>query len=303
MSGRASLLATALAAAALVTPACGATVEVRPGAAVFAPTAVTIVELPPALEWSGPGAQAHVQRLADDSLLEVTGGRAVIAAELPGGGDADVQSALRALGEDAGTALTFSLSVGAGRRLAKGANPISTFQPTKRLVVDFVARVEVRPVGAPEVIGSVEAIESGMANEAEVAGNGEKRGFAAAIDEALEEAVRTFAPRIYTPRQRTLIVEVPTSVSGDLVKKVEILQQTYPELSMAEIQTLADSRERFLVVAPGQFAKLGVQPGDLLGVPGGETRASRAALARLIARGGKPMLAVVRGGQHYILSL
>jgi len=300
MSRRASLLAIAIALGAV---GCGATVEVRPGAAALAPTIATIVDLPPAVDWSGPGAQARVQRLADDSLLEVTGGRAVIATELPGPDDGDVQTALRALGEDAGNALTFSLSVGMGRRFVKGANPITSFQATKRVVVDYVARVEVRRVGAPDVIGSVEAMETGMANEAEAAGNGEKRGIAAAIDEAVEEAVRTFAPRVYTPRRRTLIVEVPAAVSGDLVKTLETLQLTYPELSLAEVQSLAESHERFLVVAPGHFEKLGVLPGDLLGVPGGGTRASRAALGRLVARGGKPLLAVVRGGQRYILSL
>ena len=69
------------------------------------------------------------------------------------------------------------------------------------------------------------------------------------------------------------------------------------------MQSLADSRERFLVVEPGQLTTLGVQAGDLLGVPGGQTRASRAALARAVARGVKPLVAVVRGGQRYILSM
>ncbi|HEY7373326.1 MAG TPA: hypothetical protein VIF57_14280 [Polyangia bacterium] len=295
--------AAVAAVGALAASGCGVTVEMRPGAAALAPSVATIVQLPPAIEWSGPGAQARVQRLADDSLLEVTGGRAVIAAELPGSADADAQAALRALGEDATTALTFSLTVGMGRRLIKGANPIASFQATKRLVVDHVARIEVRRVGAAEIIGSVEAVESGPANESEAVGAGEKLGVAAAIDEAMDEAVRTFAPSIYTRRRPTLLVEVPVAVRGDLVKTLETLQQLYPELSIAEIQALAESRERFLVVAPGHLAKLGVQPGDLLGVPGGQTHATRAALARLVARGGKPLLAVVRGGQRYILSL
>ena len=63
---------------------CGATVEVHPPGEAYAPTIVTIVEMPPAIDWTGPGAQRRVQRLAADSLLEVTGGRAVIADELPG---------------------------------------------------------------------------------------------------------------------------------------------------------------------------------------------------------------------------
>jgi len=153
------------------------------------------------------------------------------------------------------------------------------------------------------VIGTVEAIHSGAPNEVEAPRGGERRGAAAAIDEALEAAVRAFAPAIYTPRRPTLVVEVPVAVARDVVKKTETLQQLYPELSVAELQILAESRERFLVIEPGHFAKLGVVPGDLLGVPGGETRASRAALARALARGGKPLVAIVRGGQRYIVGL
>jgi hypothetical protein len=305
MARRRAARALALALGALGAGACGATVEVRPAGAAFAPTIVTVVQLPPAID-KGIAAveQPRIQRVADDSLLEVTGGRAVIAAELPGNGDGDVQAALRVLGEDAGNALTFSLAVRRGGRLVEGANPIPSFEAPRHLAIDYVARVEVRHVGAPDVIGVVEAVESGADDESATAAvPGEKRGAAAAIDEALEEAVHTFAPRLYTPRRPTLIVEVPVAVSHDLVRKVETLQRLYPELSVAQIQTLADSRERFLVVAPGHFEKLGVQPGDVLGVPGGETRASRAALARLVARGGKPLLAIVRGGQRYILNM
>jgi hypothetical protein len=90
------------------------------------------------------------------------------------------------------------------------------------------------------------------------------------------------------------------AVSGDLIKKVETLQQLYPELSIAQLQALAESRERFLVVAPGHLGALGIEPGDLLGVPGGETIASHAALARAVARGRRPLLAIDRNGQHYL---
>jgi hypothetical protein len=100
-----------------------------------------------------------------------------------------------------------------------------------------------------------------------------------------------------------LLVEVPPAAAGDLMQKLQTLQRLYPELTLAQMQALADSRERFLVVEPGLLAKLGVAPGDLLGVPGGRTDASRAALARAVARGDKPLVAVVRGGQRYILSL
>ena len=153
--------AATLGAGVLCAAGCGATVELGPGAAVYAPSIVTIVEMPPAIDWTGPGAQQRVQRLAADSLIEVTGGRAVIADELPGTTDSDVQAALRALGEDAANTLTFSITVGLGKRLITGANPIQSFTAPKRMVVDYVARVEVRHVGAPDVIGTVEAIKTG----------------------------------------------------------------------------------------------------------------------------------------------
>jgi hypothetical protein len=292
-----------LGAAVLCAAACGTTVELGPGAAAYAPTIVTIVEMPPAIDWTGPGAQQRVQRLAADSLIEVTGGRAVIADELPGTTDSDVQAALRALGEDAANTLTFSITIGLGNRLMAGANPIRSFTAPKRMVVDYVARIEVRHVGAPEIIGTVEAIETGAINETGTGNTGEKWAAAEAIDEALDEAVRVFAPGVHTPRRRTLIVEVPPADAHDLMRKLETLQRLYPELSVAEVQTLADSGERFLVVEPGQLAALGVAAGDLLGVPGGRTDASRAALARVVARGGKPLVAVVRGGQRYILPM
>ena len=295
-------LALVPALGAVSASACGTTVEVQPAGRAFAPTIATIVEMPPAIDWTGPGAQQRVQRLAADSLIEVTGGRVVIADELPGTSEADVQAALRALGEDAANALTFSISVGLGRRLVAGANPIASFQRAKRLMTEYVVRVEVRHVGAPDVIGAVEAIETGPVNESE-SGRGEKPSVAVAIDAAIDDAVSTFAPRIHTPRRPTLVVEVPPAATDNLARKLEVLQQLYPELTIAELQTLSESRERFLVLEPGHLAKLGLVAGDLLGVPGGETRATRAALARAVARGGKPLVAVLRGGQRYILGL
>ena len=52
----------------------------------------------------------------------------------------------------------------------------------------------------------------------------------------------------------------------------------------------------------GRWPALGIARGDLLGVPGGVTAASRAALVRAVARGLRPALAVERGGQRYLLA-
>src|SRR5206468_1565160 len=131
--------------------------------------------------------------------------------------------ALRALGEDTGSELSFSIRVGIGKRLVNNANPISSFQSTRRLVIDFRARIEIRQVGAPEVIGVVESVASGPANEPELGPDGERRGPLEAIDEALERAVRAFAPGLATPRRPTLVVEVPLAASPGLVQRLAAL--------------------------------------------------------------------------------
>ena len=289
-----------LAALASASAGCSGLVDLRPEAAALAPFVSTIVAMPTSIDWGGINDQRRLQRRTGDSLLELTGGRAVIAEELGGQDDPYLQEMLRTLGEDPAHALSFTITVGTGKRLISSAAPISGFQSSRRLVVDFVARVEVRHIGAPAVIGTVESIETGTPNEPEVGSNGEAQGPMAAIDDALERAVAAFAPRLITPRRRTLIVEVPVAASGSLVRRLEALQQLYPELTEAQLQRLAVTRERFLVVEPGSLAGLGIVPGDLLGVPGGETIASHAALARAVARGRKPLLAIDRNGQHFL---
>lgn len=284
----------------LVGVGCGSTVEVRPDARVIAPTVAMIVAMPVSIEWDAIADQRRLQRRMGDALLEVTGGRAVLAEELEGQGDAYLKEVVRSVGEDPARALTFTMRVGAGRRLVNNASPISSFRQTKRLVVDFTARIEVRRVGAPEVIGAVETITTGDANEPEIGPEGERQGALAAIDDALGKAVRTFAPRLLSRRQPTLLVEIPAEASHHFVRRLEAMQQLYPELSLEQMQVLASSRERFLVVVPGSLARLGLAPGDLVGVPGGESDASRAALVRALASGKTPLLTINRGGQHFL---
>jgi hypothetical protein len=276
------------------------TVEVKPDARALAPTVAMIVAMPTSLEWDSMADQRRLQRRVSDALLEVTGGRAVVAEELRGQDDDYLKKALQAIGEDPTRAVTFSLRVGAGRRLVNNAAPISSFGQTRRLVVDFSARIEVRRVGAGDVIGTVEVVTSGNANEPEIGPDGERQGPLEAIDAALERAVRTFAPALFTPPTRTLIVEVPVAAAGDLTTRLQALQELYPELTEAELERLGASRERFLVVTPGRLASLGIAKGDLLGVPGGETLASRAALARAMARGETPLLSVTRGRERFL---
>jgi hypothetical protein len=282
---------------------CASTVEVYPAAQALAPTVATVVGLPVSIGWGGDADLRRIQRRTSDTLIAATGGHAVIAEELVvGEDDASVATALKSLGEDPARAVTFAVSVGMGGRLVNGTSAIPGFIVGKRLIVDYHATVAVRKLGSREVIGNVESIVSGPPNEPEVGPDGEKRAAMAAIDEALARAVASFAPRLAGRGRAATIVEVPTDVAGSVTRRLSTLATLYPELSLDEMQALAQSPERFLVLEPGFLLPLGIARGDLLGVPGGETAASRAALARAVARGLKPALAVVRGGQRYLLA-
>jgi hypothetical protein len=282
---------------------CSSTIEVQPAAQALAPRIATVVGLPMSIGWGGAQELQRLQRRTSDSLIAASGGRAVIAEELvTGEDDVQVAAACKALGEDPTSALTFAISVNYGGRQVDGVSAIPGFIVGKNLIVDFHAHLEVRHVGAGEVIGTVETVESGAPNEPEIAPNGDKHAAMRAIESAIEKAIATFAPRLVSPPRDTFVVEVPVGAAGSPVRRVTTLAELYPELSIEQTQSLGGSRERFLVVTPGELARLGLQAGDLLGVPGGQTNASRAALARAVARGQKPALAIVRAGQRYILA-
>jgi hypothetical protein len=289
--------------AALLVAGCASTVEVRPAAEALAPTVTVVVGLPLSIGWGGDIELRRIQRRASDSLVAATGGRAVIAEELvTGEDDQAVAAALRALGEDPARALTFTTSVAMGGRMVNGISPIPGFIVGKRLVVDYHAAIEVRHLGSREVIGTVETIASGAPNEAEVGPDGEKHAAMEALDTAFEKAIASFAPRLVSAAPAAQIVEVPADAAKSVARRLTALGALYPELSLDQMQELGQSRERFLVLAPGPLAGLGIARGDLLGVPGGVTAASRAALARAVARGLRPALAVERGGQRYVLA-
>jgi hypothetical protein len=282
---------------------CTSTIEVRPAAESLAPTVASVVGLPISIGWGGDPELRRIQRRTSDSLIAASGGRAVIAEELlTGEDDPGVTAALKALGEDPRHALTFTISVAIGGRMENGISPIPGFIVGKRLVVDYHAHVDVRQLGNREIIGSVETVASGAPNEPEVGPDGEKHAVMEAIDAALEKAIATFAPRLVSSASGATIVEVPPEAAASVTRRLTALGTLYPELSLDEMQALAQSRERFLVLAPGALATLGIARGDLLGTPGGVTAASRAALARAVAHGLKPALAVERGGQRYVLA-
>ncbi|HVT06332.1 MAG TPA: hypothetical protein VHO67_02695 [Polyangia bacterium] len=288
---------------ALLGTACSTTIEVRPAAQVVAPTVDAVLGLPISIGWGGDVDLRKLQRRTSDLLIEATGGRAVIAEELVEGEDeAAVTAALRALGEDPARTLAFALSVGMGGRMVPGTSAIPGFIVGKRVVVDYHARIEVRHVGSKQVLGSVETVASGMPNEAEVGVKGKRGAALEAIASAVEKALATFAPRLVPSARPFQIVEIPIFQAASVTRRLALLGTIYPELTVEQMQEIAQSRERFFVVEPGELAALGVAPGDMLGVPGGHTAASRAALARALSRGLQPALAIERAGQQYILA-
>ncbi len=303
MTGRSLALAVSFAGAIACAVGCTSTVEVLPAAASLAPSVVIVVGLPLSLGWGGDADLRRIQRRASDSLIAASGGHAVIAEELvTGEDDPAVAGALKSLGEDPQHALTFAINVAMGGRMENGISPIPGFIVGKRLIVDYHAHIDVRQLGSRQIIGSVETIASGAPNEPEVGPDGDKHAVMEAIDTALQKAIATFAPRLVSHASGAAIVEVPAEAAASVTRRLTALGSLYPELSLDQMQALAQSRERFLVLAPGALAALGIARGDLLGVPGGVTAASRAALARAVAHGLRPALAVERGGQRYVLA-
>jgi hypothetical protein len=287
----------------LTVAGCASTVEVRPGAEAIVPLVTTVVGLPPSIGWGSGGDLRRLGRRVSDSLIAATGGHAVIAEELVNGeDDAAVAAALKALGEDPTRAVTFTINVGMGGRLENGVAAIPGFIVSKRLIVDYHATIVVRKLGSREPIGNVETIVSGVPNDPEIGPDGARNAALEALDGALRKAVATFAPRLVALGRAADIVEIPPEAAGSMARRLTLLGALYPELSLDEMETLAGSRERFLVRDPGPLSAFGIARGDLLGVPGGVTTASRAALFRAVARGLKPSLAVVRGGQRYVLA-
>lgn len=282
---------------------CSSTIEVRPAAHAVAPTVDTVLGLPISIGWGGDVDLRKLQRRTSDLLIAATGGRAVIAEELVDGEDeAAVNAALRALGEDPARTLSFALTVGQGGRLMAGTSAIPGFLVGKHLVIDYHARIEVRHVGSKQLLGAVETVASGHPNDAEVGAKGQKGAALEAIAEAVDKALATFAPRLQPSARPFQIVEIPRDQAASVTRRLTLLATIYPELPIGQMQEIARSRERFFVVAPGELAALGVVAGDMLGVPGGYTAASRAALSRALSRGLQPSLAVERAGQQYILA-
>jgi len=303
-------LATA-ALCATVAGCVGPQVNVESEASAVAGGVTAIAGLPNDLAYGTPAEQRRAQRRTDDALLVLAGGHAVLSGELGAReghelADKEIVDGVRAAGQDPEHVLTFAIMASRARRFVANG---SGFELGRRLVLDYIVRLEVRRVGHADVIGTVDTVVAGNPNEGEVGARGESLGLQKAIEEAIAKAVRTFAPRLAARAasgraapEPPMIAEVPVGAGAATVARLQAVQELYPELSIEQVQALATSGERFLVVRPGALAPIGVAAGDLLAPPFGQELTSRAALARLLAGGGPVKLVVQRAGQRYLLA-
>ena len=285
------------------TAGCFSTVDRRPSAPSLASHVDLVVGLPVSIAWGGPIELRRIQRRTSDSLIAATGGSAVIAEELAAGDkDAQVAAALRALGEDASHALTLALSVRIGGRREPNVSPIPGFIVGHLAIIDYRVRVEVRSAATQEVVGSVETIASGLANDPEVGPHGERRAAMQAIDEALRKTIRAFAPRLAGGSRPFDVAEDSAGPGASFTDRLSRLTELYPEMSVEDMEALALSGDSLVVLEPGPLRALGILRGDLLRLPEASARSSRATLARALSRGSAPSIEVDRNGQHYVLA-
>lgn len=311
--GRATLaVAFAVMMAAGATGCATSVMHARPDAATLAPKVTAVVALPPRLGFGHAVDQRRAARRMGDALIEATGGHAILADELPRLDPELLADGVRALGEDPVQTLTFSVTAGRGERvealaLPGGGASRGAGRPVRRYV-DYTVRLDVRRADSVDVIGSIETFASVFANAADFDPTGRPQGLGAAIDSAMKQALRQFAPDLIPTQPFPTMLEAPRRVEDDLhggslaaTDKLRRLEALYPEASADDIAALASSRARFLIIKPGRLAAIGLERGDLVSGLGGQQLGSRAAFARTLARGDTPAMSIDRGGSRFLL--
>jgi hypothetical protein len=302
------IMVLAGAAAAGVLSGCGTSiVHSRPDAALIAPKVAAVVALPPKLGFGRAVEQRRAARRTGDALIEATGGHAILAEELGRTDPELIADEIRRLGEDPTQTLTFSVTAARGERVEAVGGVGGGARPVRRYM-DYVVRLDVRRADQRDVIGSIETCATAFANGPEVDGEGKPVGLQKAINEAMANALKTFAPQLVPSAPFPKVVEVPQraddSIGGGAlaaIDKLRKLEALYPELSTDDLAALASSRARFLIVSPGRLASVGLARGDLVSGMGGQTLGSRGALARTLARGDVPAMTVDRIGGRFLV--
>lgn len=284
----------------------GAIVHTRGDAASLIPNVTAVLSMPPKLSFGRVGDQRRVSRRMGDSLIQATGGHAILVEELPSADPELIADALRGLGEYPEQTLTFSVI--AARTERAEASLVGGTRRVRRYA-DYIVRLDVRRADRPDVLGSIETFASAFAQAPEVSPEGKALGLQQAIDQAILQAVKSFAPKLAVAGEPfPTLVEIPvrsegSAINGALaaVDKLRKLQVLYPECSVAELAGLASSNAFFLVVKPGRLTSLGLAAGDLVAGLGGHNLGGRAALARALARGNTPAMAIDRAGGRFLV--
>jgi hypothetical protein len=261
--------------------------------------------LPPRLGFGRNGDQRRVARRTGDTVIQATGGHAILSEELPSVDPELIADGLRALGEDPSQIVTFSVIGARSERVE--ASGVGGAHAVRRYA-DYVVRLDIRRADRPDVLGSVETFATAFANAPEVAADGRPTGLQQAIDQAVHQALTSFAPDLGPSAPFPALVEAPVRTEGSAiggalaaVDKLRKLQVLYPEIAPDDLASLASSNARFLVVNPGRLAALGLLPGDLVAGMGGGSLGGRAALARTLARGDTPAMSIDRNGGRFLI--
>jgi hypothetical protein len=284
---------------------CGTTiVHARADAAEFAPKVTAVMALPPRLGFGRAVDQRRAARRTGDALIEASGGHAILAEELPRLDPELLGDGIRSLGEDPSQTLTFSVTAARGERMES----VAGIAGAVRRYMDYTVRLDVRRADRPEVLGSIETCATAFSVAPDLDTEGRPQGLQKAINDAVTSALKTFAPQLVAATPFPTLVEVPARLEDNLqggslaaVDKLRKLEALYPELAVDDLAALASSRARFLVVNPGRLANVGIARGDLVSGMGGQTLGSRAALARILARGDVPALSIDRVGGRFLV--
>ncbi|MEP6653461.1 MAG: hypothetical protein ABJA82_08895 [Myxococcales bacterium] len=304
--GDATFAAVVSLAVTLALAGCGgAIVHTRGDAATLIPNVTGVLAMPPRLSFGRLGDQRRTARRTGDTLIEATGGHAILSDELPSPDPELIADGLRSLGEDPQQTLTFSV-IAARNERAEGSSVGGVVRVHR--YADYVVRLDVRRADSPDVLGSIETFATAYARAPEVDDKGQPVGLQQAIDQAVHQALTSFAPKLLASTPFATIVEVPvrsegSSITGALaaIDKLRRLQVLYPEQTAEELASLASSNARLMIMKPGRLAALGLLPGDLVSGMGGQTLGGRAAFARTLARGDTPALSIDRGGARFLI--
>ncbi|HEY4187142.1 MAG TPA: hypothetical protein VGP07_18850, partial [Polyangia bacterium] len=240
---------------------CGTTiVHSRRDATMLIPKVTAVVALTPKLGFGRSADQRRAARHMGDTLIEASGGHAILAEELTRTDPELIADEVRRLGEDPTQTLTFSVTAARGERIeaVAGVSAVAGAARPVRRYFDYVIRMDVRRSDKPEVIGSIETCATAFANASDMDAEGHPQGLQKAIGVAIQNALKTFAPQLIPAAPFPTVVEVPALMEDNLqggslaaIDKLRKLESLYPELSMDDLAALASSRARFLIVSPG----------------------------------------------------